>query len=290
MKYKLYQKANKPRKAWWNSHLSVLFWLPMILFCLSQTVMAQDTCIAPPSGMVAWYPLDEQAGATQVNDLAGFNNVGTPQPGPVGFGSGPAPVVGLVGAGALYFYTGHYVDVPTHSELDFGTGDFSIDCWVRAVGCGPGILSPIVDKLDINTNTGFAFYLDQPPPGTAYLKLQVNGSTFTSTSSIIANANPPGNTGTWYHLAVTVQRSPAAGVFYINGSPAGTFTPPAGTVSNALAMWIGETRIPGGRCEIAVDELELFNRVISSSEINSIWQADSLGKCKPCSDCPDNII
>jgi hypothetical protein len=235
--------------------------------------------------MVAWYPLDEQQGATAVNDIAPppssvFNNVGTPQTGPVGF-NGPPPVTGLVGAGALYFYSGNYVEVPSQAELD--VSDFSIDAWVRPVGCGPGLFSPILDKLDANTNTGFSLYLDQPPPaGTAVLKLQVNASTFTSTGSIPANADPLQNTGPWSHIAVTVQRTGPSpvGTFYINGSPSGTFVPPAGTMTNTLPMWIGEIRVPGARCEIAIDELELFNRALAQQEVQDIYNAGSAGKCK----------
>ena len=93
MKYKLYQKVNTPGKAWCNRQhlLSVLFALLVLFYGLPHNVTAQqDTCVTPPSGMTAWYPLDEQNGATQVNDIAGFNNWGTPQPGgSVGPPNGP---------------------------------------------------------------------------------------------------------------------------------------------------------------------------------------------------------
>jgi hypothetical protein len=63
-------------------------------------------------------------------------------------------------------------------------------------------------------------------------------------------------------------------------------------------MWIGKTLLPGGECEIAIDELELFNRALDSAEILSIWLAGDLGKCKevvctcPCQYDPlcDNIV
>ena len=253
-------------------------------------------CVAPPPGLVAWYPLDEQNGATAVNDIAPppgslVNNVGTPQPGPVapvGPNAGPAPVVGMVGAGALYFY-GPYVTVAPQAELDFGTGDFSIDGWIRAVGCGPGRLSPIVDKLDTGSGTGFAFYLDQPLPTTANLNLRLNGSTFLSTGTLVANASPMANTGPWYFLAVTVDRSSGIGTFYINGSPAGTFTPPPGTVTNTVPMLIGELHTPGGRCEIAIDELEIFNRALTQTEISDIYHAGTDGKCRPTSDVASDL-
>ena len=253
-------------------------------------------CVAPPPDMVAWYPLDEQNGAVALDDIAPppaslVNNVATPQPGPVapvGPNAGPAPVPGMVGAGALYFY-GPYATVAPQSELDFGTGDFSIDGWIRAVGCGPGRLSPIVDKLDTGTGTGFAFYLDQPLPTTANLNLRINASTFTSTGTLVANATPMANLGPWYHLAVTVDRTSGIGTFYINGSPSGTFTPPPGTVTNTVPMWIGELHTPGARCEIAIDELEIFDRALTQAEVAGIYNAGVKGKCRPHSDLPADL-
>ncbi len=256
------------------------------LFHAGAAGKCKPVCVSPPPGMVAWYPLDELGGATVVNDIAPppdslFDNAGTPQPSPVGTSGGPAPVTGRVGGG-LYFY-GPYVDVPSQAELDFGAGDFSIDGWIRTVRCLPGVLSPIVDKLDTGTNTGFSFYLDQNPPSVGFLDLQINGSTFTSAGSLAANSNPILNTGgPWVHVAVTVSRSngPAVGTFYINGSPAGTFSPPIGSVTNALSMEIGRMRLPGGSCEIAIDELELFNRALAPSEIFDIYNSGPAGKCR----------
>jgi uncharacterized repeat protein (TIGR01451 family) len=260
-------------------------------------------CVVPPAGLVAWYPLDEQNGATAIDDIAPppdslVNNVGTPQPGPVGPpgpNPGPAPVVGMVGAGALYFY-GPYVTVAPQAELDLGSGDFSIDAWVRAVGCGPGRFSPIVDKLDTNTNAGFSFYLDQPVPTTANLNLQINGATFTSAGTLVANAQPMANIGPWYFVAVTVDRTAGVGTFYINGSPAGTFTPPPGSVTTTVPMWIGELHTPGARCELAIDELELFNRALTPQEVVDIHHAGASGKCRDYTeiqsdlgDAPDSI-
>ncbi len=273
------------------------------LLVLAKLQATCQACVAAPAGMVAWYPLDEQTGATAVNDIAPppdslVNNVGTPLPGPVapiGPNAGPAPVVGKVGAGALYFY-GPYVEVPSQAELNFGLGDFSIDGWVRAVGCGPGRLSPIVDKLDTGTGTGFSFYLDQPLSSTAVLNLRINSSTFTSTGTLVANANPIVNTGPWYHLAVAVDRTSGIGTFYVNGSSSGTFTPPTGTVTNTKPMWIGELRPPGARCEIAIDELEIFNRALAQSEVQGIYNAGAAGKCRPhpdlqadLGDAPDSV-
>ncbi len=264
----------------------------LVLTFIAQTVTA--VCVSPPSGMVAWYPLDELTGAPAINDVAPppssiVNNVGTPKPGPVGPPSpanGPAPVTGQVG-GALYFYTGHYVEVAPHSELDFSVGDFTvdagvtaftIDAWVRIVQVGSTLIQPIVDKFISPGGPGFAFYIRNQR-----LELALNGNTSVSTGPQIAFANPLQNTGPWTHVAVTVQGGGRPGVqvaFYINGAPAGTFTSSGTSINNALPLWIGESRLPGGRGEIAIDELELFSRALSATEIQAIYNAGGSGKCR----------
>ncbi|MCS6806449.1 MAG: LamG domain-containing protein [Blastocatellia bacterium] len=235
--------------------------------------------------MVAWYPLDEQTGATAVADIAPppgstVSDTGVPKPAPVGpVGTGPTPVAGKVGAGALYFY-GPFVEVPHSADLTF-PGDFSIDAWIRVVPCGGGILAPIVDKWDPATQTGFSLFVDQPSPSTGFLKFQLNNLLFTSLTSLPTGANPLANTGPWVHVAVTVNRATGIGTFYINGAQAGSFALPTGSITNTLPMLIGGIRVPGGRCEIAIDELELFTRALDQQEIQGIVAADSAGKCRP---------
>lgn len=231
-------------------------------------------CATPPPGMVAWWPMNLQNGL--VNDIAPppdslTNNVG----------NAPAyqPVFGNVGgaSGALFF-GGPLVQVSPQSELDFGTGDFSIDAWVRIVAVPTGVISPIVDKFTMPGGPGFAFYVKNQK-----LELNINGTTFVSTGPPMLFANPVANTGPWYHVAVTVQRSPAQLKFYINaGAPVGTFTAvPATSVNSGLPLWIGGTRLLPGtvRGGIAIDELELFNLVLTQTQIQSIVNAGSAGKC-----------
>ncbi|HEV2046676.1 MAG TPA: LamG domain-containing protein [Chthoniobacterales bacterium] len=241
------------------------------------TICQTPCCASQPPNMVGWWQLDEQNGATVVNDKAGFNNQGIPKPGGQLGTGGPSSVTGEI-HGALYF-AGSYLEVAPQPELDFGPGDFSIDAWVKPVDCshgGVGHFSGIVDKF--NGTTGFSFYLDQPAVGVARLYLKINGSpAFVSTGTI-----PVLSAATWSHVAVTVARpsnGSLVGTFYINGLPAGTFTPPAASVNNTFPMWIGKTRIPGGICENAIDELELFNRALSPAEVKSIADAKSAGKC-----------
>jgi hypothetical protein len=253
--------------------------------------------------LVAWYPLNDGNGAAAITDIhtnvnpVGPPHIGTPQPGPVGPvnpANGPAPVVGLVGSGALYFYggPGHFITVPPDPQLDFGAGDFSIDAWIRIVDVfetSSGFIQPIVDKYDGASQTGFAFYVlgsAAPPPAKGgSLAVTINGITFTTNPNTAVLpapwANPLANIGPWHHVAVTVNRTTGIGRFYVDAAIVGTFTPPAGSVDNALPMLIGETRVPGPRGELAIDELQIFARELDKPEVGAIFNAGGSGKCRP---------
>ena len=228
-----------------------------------------DTCLPPPLGMVAWWPLDETSGNMVFDEpQAGGNNNGMTMPGPIG-GGGPTSVTGKVD-GALYF-PGPYVEVPDHPDLNFPNGSFSIDGWVNPVLVGSTLISPIVDKRDVSAALGYALYIQD-----SRLKLAINNIGFQSSPAITY--------GAWQHVAVTVDGSitPYAVTLYINGAPvAFTGTPSPLGITNSLPLWIGKTRVSGvGFGEIAIDELEIFNRALRGTEIDSLYQADTLGKCK----------
>lgn len=233
----------------------------------------QSNCVQPPAGMVAWYPLDEPQGANTYFDIAGsVQNNGTPSP--------PAPPLAVSGKvnGAQYFFGNvNYVQVPPHSELDFGAGSFSIDAWVKLVGCSPNHLYPVVEKSDSSNQTGVSFFI---LGDTLYLAM--NGTSFASNSSLGMIPN------TWHHVAVAVSRpasGPLTGAFYLNGVAVGTFTPVSSSVNTLTPLYIGRNFLvsAGGQpwCEIGIDEVELFNVAVPPTEIAAVYQADSAGKCKP---------
>ena len=200
---------------------------------LRVTVGFPCPCVQAPLGMTAWWPLDEQNGTGIVNDIAPLpgstaSNQGTPKPGGlVGSPNGPSAVSGVNGAlnGAMYF-AGPYLDVQPQSDVNFGTGDFTIDAWIKPVSLVDApFLSLVVHKMDAN-GVGYALYTLGNGPGLGRtLNLVLAGPTIPLTTTHTSN---PGITSTsWYHVAVTVKRSSSSptGTFYINGAPAGTFIP-----------------------------------------------------------------
>jgi hypothetical protein len=155
-------------------------------------------------------------------------------------------------------------------------GDFSVDAWVRLVSGAPGRVHGIADKFNPTSGIGYAFYARNQR-----LELNINGSTFVSSGPLMQFANPLANTGNWYHVAVTVRRNPAQIIFYINGSQAGVHSPAViGNFVNTVPVWIGGSRVSSVWQELAIDELELFNRPLAQAEIESIFNAGAGGKCR----------
>jgi hypothetical protein len=71
--------------------------------------------------------------------------------------------------------------------------------------------------------------------------------------------------------------------FYVNGAPLTTTpaTMPTGSVTNNVPLLIGESRAPGvHQAAITLDELEMFSKLLTQGEIQSIVNAGPAGKCR----------
>ncbi len=90
----------------------------------------------------------------------------------------------------------------------------------------------------------------------------------------------------WYQVAVTYDNSSAANIptFYINGSPTAltTIGSPIGTVSSDAPYLVSAGgEIPNNNENFGgtIDEVRLYNRVLSAAEISSIYAADAAAVC-----------
>lgn len=108
--------------------------------------------------------------------------------------------------------TGDYLTVPSSTNLAFGTGDFTIECWVY-FNSTTGTFVPFAqsDAIGASTNNKWFFAL-----GSNTLRLQTHSSGgFTCTTPF----NPA--VGTWYHVAAV--RSSGTILLFISGA-SGTVT------------------------------------------------------------------
>ncbi len=224
--------------------------------------------------MVGWWPMDEQGGELTVIDKIGLHN-GLPKPGSTVGNSSPTPVPGKVD-GALQFFSPGFnsVEVADALDLNFGQGNFSIDAWI-STGMGTQT-EPIVDKLG-SSNNGYSFSIQGTSP---YYPTLVLGQGTT----VQVLTGPPITVGDWNFVAVAVNGQTAT--FYVGNSTSGFSTSNVAINGTYNASNTSRPLLIGNNpfnphWDIAIDELEIFNRNVTATEFHAIWQADSLGKCKP---------
>ena len=242
--------------------------------CTAPAVL-QPCCVKHPPGMVLWLTFDETAGVTCLNSMGGNNGVRYDGNSVATSANGPTRTFGQYVNNSLRFDgSNDKVVVPNYSAINFGTGDFSMDAWVKWDGSGGVRL--LMDKRTQSGGSyyGYDFYLYDGRPG---LQLADGGYVNIYTAAVL-----PVNV--WTHLAVTVQRKNANGLkFYTNGVPAGTYDPTShqGNLNNTQPLWIGVSPLGGSPFKGYLDEVELFRRALTADEVRGLYLAKWKGKCRP---------
>ncbi len=219
-------------------------------------------CVNAPDDLLNWWPLDEIGGPT-AGDIRGTADNGTH----VG---GPTPVAGKVGGALQFDGVNDQVDVADAVEVNFGLGDFSIDTWIKTTASSGTVA--LVDKMDTVSMIGYSLLLKN-----GILALEMadgTASTFLS-GYFVADGN-------WHLVAVSVDRASPTGItFYVDGLAIGTAdpTPHSASLTNTVSLVLGGRSMGGQRYPGELDEVEIFDRKLSSTEMYSLLLADSLGKC-----------
>ncbi|HEY0428438.1 MAG TPA: LamG domain-containing protein, partial [Pyrinomonadaceae bacterium] len=223
------------------------------------------TCVPAPVGLVAWYPGDGNA-----LDIRGGNN-GVPR-------SSLTYAQGKVGQ-AFQFSSSNgsantQVNVADSPALRL-LNALTIDAWINPTAPGAPD-NPILVKGDLSSAGSQPYsilFVNAAINDNRIIFRVGNNSTF---DSLISNANIPLNAYT--HIAVTYDG--VTMTLYINGVFDASKTTSIGTLNqNPLPLAIG-----GGAADFngAVDELSIYNRALSASDIQLIFNNSSpSGKCKP---------
>ncbi|MDQ6860347.1 MAG: putative Ig domain-containing protein [Verrucomicrobiota bacterium] len=246
------------------------------------------TCATPPSGMVSWWPADGN-----FSDIRDGNN-GTPQ-GTVTFVPGEV-------AQAFHFDGSSFVSTTSAANLAFErTNSFSLDAWVRSTETTVNHF--IVAKRQLNAPfKGYALMInngqtpkcystDPTPPGAGSLSFFVDGSDTANCPrdhAVIVYGSTKVNDGQWHHVSATYDGSgTAAGVkIYVDGviETMSVISDNLGTnsIANTDPFTIGAGSGNGPQpFNGEIDEVEVFNRALSQTEIQAIVNAGNAGKCKP---------
>ena len=84
-------------------------------------------------------------------------------------------------------------------------------------------------------------------------------------------------TGAYYHVSAV--KTATTFSIYVNGVLEDTRALPSFTDSNSANLLIGANALEGAHLNGLIDEVEIFNRALSASEIQAIAHAER-GKCK----------
>ncbi len=238
---------------------------------LTKYVGPCPTCFKPPLGMCAWWPLDEPANSSAIETVLGNHGVDI---------NAPAHVPGQVRRGRQFNGTSSYVQVNDAPGINFGTGDLSIDAWVKTTSA-TGV-QRIVDKRFADPEVGYALYLRS-----GRLAFRLADPSNTSGSEYWTATTPFVADGQWHHVAASEQRSDlSTGTrLYVDGSVVASFPgySASGNITTSEKLWIGAgatTSGPGTFFDGVIDEVELFQRALTTADVLGIVQADTLGKCK----------
>jgi hypothetical protein len=220
-------------------------------------------CVAPPSNAIGWW-----AGDGNADDLVSTNN-GTLQGG-ASYGSCE------VGQGFVLDGSSGYVNVPDNDLWAFGNNDFTIELWANFANDPSGDEGhPYNGGIFISSDEGGGnankwFFSAAGDVLNFHINDPVNGPIFLINSAFTPDLN------TWYHLAVT--RSGDTFTAYVNGVAAGSDTCDRAIPNAAAPLMIGQAE--GFYFNGSLDEVTIYNRALSDSEISAIYSAGGAGKCK----------
>lgn len=247
--------------AWRTLSPLTWFWLVLLLGLSNGSPLSAQTCVPVPASCIAWW-----SGDANFFDLAGTNSAVSANS--VGFAPGTV--------GQAFSFNGSNQFLAVAGSHYFG-GNRTIEAWIYP-GANPGIGGPIVtagaagqaDFWGI-AGTGLGLLANE-----LYIDHWQHAGYYRSFLSVPSNR--------WSHVAMVYDASSPNVTFYLNGvasSPSGgalyssdlsTFT----IAGNAVGGTTTKPSLNG-----LVDEVAVYDRALSSNEIQAIYNAGSAGKCKP---------
>jgi hypothetical protein len=216
------------------------------------------SCAPPPSGLVSWWQ-----GEGNATDIISGNN-GTLQ-------NGALFAMGEVGQAFSFNGNSQYVTIPDSPSLH-QSQEITIEAWVRPAEMPTGTWMSVITK-------------DNPDSGPYHLVVYKDGSVGwqvlpSSSWQEVNSGTDRISPGVFSHIAGTYNASTGAFCVYVNGHPTCTqLSGPMRITSNAVK--IGGDLYNNLFFKGEIDEVSIYNRALSASEIQAIFNAGTKGKCKP---------
>lgn len=237
--------------------LTLLSGFSALFFGLSTSVWGA-ACVAPPDGLVGWWP-----GEGNATDIVGTNN-GILQGGAKFAAGKVGQAFSLDGVNDLVLVA----DAPSLNPTKV-----TLDAWVYIKGItytgdGMGIISKNAggdgNQYVIQASHNFDQRFD------AWVQVPTGFQRLFGETRFEYNK--------WYHVAETYDGLTLR--IYINGELDGSMVVSGEIVRTTQPVRIGKAYADGNYFNGLIDEPEIYNRALSADEIKAIYNAGSAGKCK----------
>jgi hypothetical protein len=224
--------------------------------------------IPAPSGLVGWWQ-----GEGNVYDVTGTNN---------GIAQNTTYSNGVVGQAFVFNGSSSQVRIPASSNLNVGLGGgLTIETWVNPAS------TSFQELCEWNLNDGNGVGAAQIGTHMEINEAPGDGSFWggvVDTTGIAHNLNSTNGlitTNSFQHLAMTYDKASGVAALYRNGvavavTNLGVFTP-----QTSFDFFLGNRPsgfFTGNYFQGKMDEVSVYNRALSGSEIQSIYNAGSAGK------------
>jgi hypothetical protein len=221
-------------------------------------------CVSPPAGLVSWWRAESNA----LDSADGNNGV---------LSNGVAFTTGEAGQAFVLNGTTAHVRVPASSNLNVGLGvGLTIEGWIK-----PTIVSALHPLVEWNSGSqdGVHFWIGQFSSDDGVMFANIRDTALTAHA--FRSAPKVVSSNVWQHVALTYDKAGGLAVIYVNGTIVaqtnmGSFTP-----LTSSDLWLGRRPAPNVFYPGMLDEISVYNRALSQSEIQSIYAADGAGKCVP---------
>ncbi|MHA1876725.1 MAG: LamG domain-containing protein [Promethearchaeota archaeon] len=195
-----------------------------------------------------WKLNDLQTDTTNSIDLINFND------GTITAGVGTTDMKGINKNAILFDGSSTNIDYGDISEINVGTGDFTMMAWIKPTD---NSVHNVIMSKDIY-NDDFSFRLNDD----AFIRFYLNGTaSLKGTTSIQENQ--------WYHVAVT--RNDSTITLYIDGVSEDTGTN-SGEISNANSFLIGTRGIGGLYFNGSICCVRFYDVALESQKIKKIYR------------------
>ncbi len=257
-----------------------------------------ETC---PTGMTHYWPFDETGASGPYSDLFGNDADCSSLAGT----QCPVPVPGLdpIGASAMNFFNAdsYAVDIPDDDTFDWGASDsFSIEFWIRSDASSFSVNQVAVGRDARGGAAGLHWWVGlegNPSDGTANdgtIRFQLRDVNDESGSPYLGGTGPKINDNVWHHIVALRDESTNQNRIYVDAVlvDSDTYDYTGGFAADAI-MTVGYlfSTDPSATerffIDAKIDELAIYNKALSTTEITTHYNTGSNEKLGYCSIAPE---